>query len=149
MATYEHGGITITFDERGGKFTATIGGKRQVAASLSGIKKKIDDAAASTFKPFGALIWRTTYDRSKKDVKEIQVVGIIKARGKYGYSAKDQWEVACGDEYAEVMVDTPENRAAIKTYLDLQRINSKASEKMGEAESKLLQKIVAISPESK
>ena len=149
MTTYEHGGIKIEFNERLGTFAATIKGKHQTAASLSGIKKKIDDAARDSFQPFPALVWRSGYGNSGKDFASTQVVGIIKGRSKYGYSAKDKWETTGEGEHHEVMVDTPANRAAIKAYRDWQKETKKLSHKRDEGEKELRDKIAVRTPDGK
>jgi len=148
MATYEHNGIKIEFNERTGKFTATIKSKSQTAASLSGIKKKIDDAAKNSFQPFPALIW-PLYNQHGKAFISTRVVGIIKARGRHRYNARDKWEIAGGGEHQEVMVDTPANRDAIKAYYDWQKETQKLRDKRAKAAQELRDKIVTSAPGGK
>lgn len=145
MATYEHGGVAIQFNEARGEFLATINGKLASGASLAGIKKKIDAAAASAFKPFSALA-SPEWGNKKDHFIEVKVVGIVRGR-KVRYGAnKDSWETDTGRHFRSLMADTPENRAAIIEYHNLVRLNIAAYDAMKEAERECGEKIKKIEP---
>lgn len=73
--TYTHMGITITLDERSGKFEAVVGGKLEKRDSLAALKKHIEKAALSTFKPFRALHY-SNHGVGCYDPDEVDVIGI-------------------------------------------------------------------------
>lgn len=112
--TYEHNGVTITFNELGANFSATANGKHLSAPSRDAIKKKIDAALAVNFSPFKAI-----YLGRHGEVTSLAVVGLEKpARNRYGTTR--QVFVCEGDRYArhvaEVTPDTPANRKLVAAF---------------------------------
>lgn len=114
MATFTHKGIEITLDEKRGDFSATIGGKRERAASLSAIKARIDKAKTPVFEPWDGLREGGTWDKGNAVVSvggvclvPVRIVGIEKTR------CGMEWRSESGRVFGvhSVLRDTPEQRA--------------------------------------
>lgn len=126
----EHNGVTITIDERTGKFSAFVNGETIETTSLAGMKKKLDGANA--FEQFSALIegrWGNAY-------KPVTVVGIKKPRANASWRDEPEWKLSDGDTTRTVYADTPENRAALDARKELFGRQNKEREEMRERHEK-------------
>lgn len=123
MATkFKHGGIDIEFNTVRGDFSATVNGKNVRKPSLDAMKKHIDNTAKSTFAPFTALARKDDYGATPvndKDFNVYEVIGIEKCRGRYKSNNHQFLLGPRGSRTRErVMVDSPENRKAVKAHDD-------------------------------
>lgn len=108
MSAFTHKGVPITLMPNG-KFTADTPNGKVTAASLDAIKKRLDKPAE--FAPFAAFLIKGW---NEKKIKDVTVIGTVKARRKYH---SDEWQTDDGAVNA-VYADTPENRAAAQAYID-------------------------------
>lgn len=136
---YTHNGVKIELQEKSGTFRAKIGDKFVSTSSLSAMKKRIDDAAKSTFKEFDALGYARVTSYSIKEgklyVETYRVVGVEQDKKRYGhnfnFALKGTGETAkewgSGEkDVSATTLDTPEARAAITNYYDIAVRNEKA-----------------------
>ena len=117
--TYEHKGVTITFEPSRGDFTAPIGGKTVRASSLDAMKKRVDESAKLKFEPFKALRY------SSDTLVVVDVTGMGKEsigyhRGSPNFMLDYQDHGRVRQSSArEVTPDTPEARERIKAWQSL------------------------------
>lgn len=143
MATqYEHSGIKIDFDENSAQFSATINGKLSRSPSLAAIKKRIDAASASTFKPFKAIVFG-----HYSGMKEVSVTGIHVPRKNDRFNRTPRWDTSDDSKPAEVTLDTPANRDAAKAYLKRYKEVEKIEAKFAAELEAMLDAIPTIKPE--
>lgn len=131
--TFEHNGIKIDILPSG-KFTATVEGEELTAASLVSLKKKLDER--KTFQGFPAL--RLRHDK----IYEIRVVG--KARSQSGVR---YWKCSNGETWYTVYADTPENRAALRAFLEQAEANNQEAARRNAELRATLAAIPTIRPE--
>lgn len=109
--TYDHSGVTITFNDAAANFSATVQNKRLSAPSLAAIKKQIDAALAIKFEPFKALDW------SRTRMHPVMVTGITIERRSRSYGGSRKRFECEGASYwrakETVALDTPANRKLI------------------------------------
>lgn len=136
---YIHNGVEITMTD-GGKFTATINGEPAIASSVDAMKKRIEKA--EVFKPFEAV----RLERWNNKLEVFEIVGTRRNRQHYG--ARVLWLDAKGNTHADVTLNTPENRAAMKALLDYRVESSRIEKERTAAERKLAAKVrtVAVEP---
>lgn len=109
MTNFEHNGTQIELLPNG-KFQTTLHGRKVVGGSLDGLKKQIDNAAKVQFQVFKALRldgW--------SGLKELTIVGVKPPR-KNAWRASNEFVDANGNQHSYVIVDTPENRAALDAW---------------------------------
>lgn len=138
--TYDHHGVTITFNEQAADFSATVREKRLRAPSLDAIGKQIDAALAVQFTPFKALLL------SYGELDELEVIGLEKTRKRrYGprkmFVCKDGDITLCRDE---VIPDSPANRKAIAAYRKRSKEVESLKDKLDAEVQSLLDKIPTI-----
>lgn len=143
--TYEHKGVTITFEPMRGDFTAAINGKTVRAASIKAMQKRIDDALSSAFQPFDGIRW---YLRGSDFVR---VTGVEKNDRRTGYVFSLEWKRSADHSHVSrarepvITIDTPENRALVQAMQDrMNEIESAYSKGKEEVEALRL-KIPTIS----
>lgn len=130
---FEHNNVQITV-AKNGEFSAVIKGVVTKKASLAAIKKAIDSATA--FVPFKALVG----DFQCRDPKEVEIVGIQKARGKKSYHNPDLWLDSAGRTHRWATRDTPENRALIKASKDIEAEHARAKKAVADRYEALCEK---------
>jgi hypothetical protein len=130
--TFEHNGIKIDLLPSG-QFAATVGGKTLTAPSLAAIKKKLNGSKA--FQEFPALM--VLYGA----IREVRAVGITK--NKYGTA----WKLSNGETRHEVYADTPENRAALRAFLEQAEANNQEAARRNAELRATLAAIPTIRPE--
>lgn len=139
MSTFEHAGTTIEFLPSG-KFRAVINGKPQLSSSLNGIKKKIDLAAKSEFKPFVALIEKRPWRDS--ELTEIGVTGVKAPRkGVRSYDDHYNFILANNDERQTVYENTAENIASYQAWLEHSAETKRIDQVRSEESQALLAKV--------
>lgn len=134
---YEHKGIEINFESATAVFRAKVGGEPLKAPSLTAIKKQIDEAlnTRSTFKPFKAIDFSTYSDEA--GIVPMEVVDLRKRDGRINYGSEFQFVTKTMSRGYEqngtknmVIVDTPQNRKAVQSYIDLYKRNEKEMERL-------------------
>lgn len=118
---FEYGGIKIDFSQANAQFSALIDGKIVRGTSLAGIKKKIDMHKEKKAGAFTGLVRQHGGD----ELKPVEIVGIAKAKGKYGVSRDDKWKDIHGNEHRIVYKDTPENRERYLAVVEMDRQHAK------------------------
>ncbi len=118
--TFEHKGTSIVLNEVTGRFEATIKGQKVKAASLEAMRKRIDFAEKTDFKPFTALDTEGGRRSNSLKVVEIKIVDIRKpANPRYNRSPLT-FVSDDGTEHGWVMENTPKNRKLVKQWCDAQ-----------------------------
>lgn len=135
MTTFEHKGVKIEFNDRA-EFVAIINGKLHRTGSLDGMKKKIDQAQASAFKPFKAIDF-SLYHR------EFDVVTVTHME-KQGRTVVFVSEAGRDGQLA---IHSPENVAAIKAYLAMKKRRERIANQHEAVEDKAWDKIKFIKAE--
>lgn len=126
MKTYEHKGITITFDVERAHFYANAKGKKLNAPSLDAMRKQIDASLAIAFEPFKAHI--LSYGAFKLE----KVIHVGKGSHR---NASFAFHTDQGSERYDVVIDTPTNRRLVTNYMatnkegkaEIERINARIS----------------------
>lgn len=138
MATFNHKGIEIEFDDGLGIFRAKISGKAERAPSLDAMQKKIDKAAEEAFEPFFALR-RKSHSDPKNAPTLVKIRIIRKDKGGRGRYERNNWGFAdeAGKLYRNetLLPDTQEARqlfaaceAAEEELIKAERARSQARE---------------------
>lgn len=148
--TYDHKGVEIKFLEGPGKFEALINGVPVLCPSLTAIRKKIDNAGKTTFKPFEAYVYT---QRRERIVEKIKIVG-IQPQGRGRYSRNPRWisEDKNGatrviDSYNSVMELSAKNLTAIKALAAHEDETRKIETKRNVERMRLEKQIVLLLPE--
>lgn len=135
----EHNGITITFNDRNGKFIAVKNGEELSSTSLAGIKKKLD--GKDTFVPFDA------YHQRYGVTETVKVIGVKKSRASW---RGDEFSITREDGRPDTTYNVIEKTAANKKLIEtLKRERAKFDELKTAHESemsKLEAQITRISP---
>lgn len=131
--TWDHLGVAITLNEKSGEFNAKVGLKNLKAPSLAAMRKKITDEKKVEIKPFPVIIPNpaNSYSPDSGQIEEAQVVSVDRVKGTLRYTTRDfEFKVRKEGGYNRtdynVILDTPANRKAVQTYLDLCRKNEMA-----------------------
>lgn len=147
--TYDHKGVKIEFLEGPGKFKALINGVPVLCPSLTAIRKKIDNAGKTTFKPFEAYV----YAQRRGIVEKMKIVG-IQPPGRGRYSRNPRWisEDKNGatrviDSYNSVMELSAKNLTAIKALAAHEDETRKIETKRNVEHMRLEKQIVLLLPE--
>lgn len=130
---FEHNGIKIDLLPSG-QFSATVEGKKLTAPSLAVLKKKLSGSKA--FQEFPALVIQFSA------VREVRVIGVSKSRFGEGH-----WKCSNGEARHEVYADTPENRAALRAYLEQVEANRQEAARRKDLLRATLAAIPTIRPE--
>lgn len=95
--TVEHGGITITYDERRNLFCFELRGRERTADSLAKAREAIDKPVKEKTKPFERFKawWNGSWASSSSGWKQVEVTSI--AQGAYG-NDHEVWINIPGDE---------------------------------------------------
>jgi len=127
--TYEHRGITITFDDKAAKFSCVLGGKRARTGSLDSLKKKIDAHVAIDFKPFDCIT-----DYQHNNIRRGRAVALNKTTNRwYRNGVVFQIEGAAGvRERGSVHPDTPECMALIEHAIAVRARNEAEIKRLNE-----------------
>ena len=127
---FEHKNIKIELSEQSGEFSARFDGRIVRAPSVVALKKKLDSLLEAKAGAFTALVNTTGY--RSRGIFRVSIVGIEKARGRFGRAGLDNWKSDDGNTYHEVFTDTPENEAALKAAVELDASHAKEREALAD-----------------
>ena len=144
MTEFVHEGTKIELLPTG-RFRTTINGKQYLGDSLAGVKKKIDNAAKDSFKPFNGL----REDRYNKTLAPITVSGVKAPRkGARSYNSHHEFILANGTEVRSIMADSPENKVAWQEWKDHKLETERLAKVRSEEEDALRDKIKFLDADS-
>lgn len=123
-AQYEYKGVKINFDIVRARFCAQLPNVRLFAPSLDSMRKKITDHQAMNFEPFSAFEFNND---------ELEAVRVITVRQSAYLNGRFVFVTASGREHSAIPLQTPVNKALIKEYHNVLKIN-RAKVKQLEAE---------------
>lgn len=114
---FEHKGHEITILASSGEFYAKVAGASIRKPSLDAMRKYIDGVIRSKFEPFAALD-HPDHSADKADKARGYVPAIVTGikKDEYSRSGALKFIVEGRGDRRQVMVDTPENRAAAEAY---------------------------------
>lgn len=140
--SWDHKGVTITFDVARASFRFQIDGKNKTAASLDAAKKQIDKAKLNAFVPFRALYLSLGHYKDEiEPPTAVMATAIEQRQGRFsGRGWTFHVEGATrrfGHEHAELYPDTQECRAAFQAYMETVIKNKHARAAMEKEEKRL------------
>ena len=126
--TWQHRGVSITFDTARAIFLATIDGKPQRAPSLDAIKKKIEAAVNNAFTPWRGL--SVSYYGAA--FREVEVVGIAKGRKEWLVRYLDRDGRRSEGNESAIVEDTPENRSLVAAMVAAHKTLEAEKDRLGQ-----------------
>ena len=150
--TWEYRGVVITVSGSG-IFTAAGPNKERITAtSLRSAQEKIDKVLTVGFEPFGEISWTRPYcsdyqivepTPGKINKEPFQVTLLEKSYSGRGHHFIVE-KGSHNKHESTVIPDTPENRAALQTYIDMLHANNLKRVAFRRQEKELFSKILFI-----